>query len=381
MKKYSHFLLAILVLGLSILACSSSLQVVGTPSSAPQQSNTPIVVPAVLLPHTLYYSGADGTGLTQIFRLERDGKTVTQITHEPAAVGRYDVSRMDGSVVYVVDNQLILINADGSNRRTLVDGGPLDPNNPITNSLYRPVFSPDEQTIAYAQHGLNMYNVATGISSLVLPDQLYRPEKYSPNGTKLLMTVSVPNTDATHDVIYDLATNTVVTFHSADGAFFCCGQEIWTLDSMSLYDAYPTLGMLSPGLWKVDATSGNVTTLLPSEAGDGNYNLADEPYLAPDGQLYYFFANALDTVALSDKAPLQIVRSAPDGVTGRVVLRPETFETLNEALWAPDGSFVIVAKTPTDSTNAGSIVELYYTDSAKDMVSLPSVGYQLQWGP
>ena len=69
MKKYSHFLLAILVLGLSILACSSSLQVVGTPSSAPQQSNTPIVVPAVLLPHALYYSGADNDGLTQIFRL------------------------------------------------------------------------------------------------------------------------------------------------------------------------------------------------------------------------------------------------------------------------------------------------------------------------
>jgi Tol biopolymer transport system component len=381
MKRYSHFLLAFLVLGLSVLACSSSFQVVGTPSPASEQNSTPIVVPEVLLPHNLYYSGADNVGVTQLFRLERDGKTVTQITHEPAAVGRYDVSRTDGSVVYVVNNQLILINGDGSDRRTLVDGGPLDSNNPLATSLYRPVFSPDSQTIAYAHHGLNMYNVATGVSNVVLPDELYRPEKYSPDGAKLLMTVSVPNSDATHDVIYDLATNTVANFNSVDGAFFCCGREQWTHDGLSLYAAYPAMGILSPGLWRVDAASGNVTTLLPAEAGDGKFNLADEPYLAADGQLYYFFANASDTVAFSDQAPLQIVRSAPDGVTGRTVLRPETFASLTEALWAPDGSFVIVAKAPLDSNTAGSIVELYYTDTAKNMVSLLPSGQPLQWGP
>src|SRR5258706_74641 len=347
MKKHFRSAVAFLAIALTALACSSSFKVVGTPSPVSEQINTPTAVPDELLPHTLYYSGADSTGLTQIFRMERDGKTVRQITHETVAIGLYDLSLTDGSVTYIVNNQLLLINADGSDRRVLVDGGPVDSNNPNVNSLYGLVFSPDGQTIAYAQHGLNLYNVATGFSKLVLSDKLYLPEKYSPDGSKLLMRFSIPNTAATHEVIYFPVTNSIVTFNSADGALFCCGEEEWTLDSMSLYDAAPEIGMLTPGLWKVDAANGSVTTLLPSDAGNGKFNLADEPYLAPDGQLYYFFANASDTV------PLQIVRSAPDGVTGRVVLRPETFETLNEALWAPDASFVIVGFASTQDIYSG----------------------------
>ena len=44
--------------------------------------------------------------------------------------------------------------------------------------------------------------------------------------------------------------------------------------------------------------------------------LADEPYLAPDGQLYFFFANASGPDGMIQRAPLQLVRAAPDGVTG-----------------------------------------------------------------
>jgi len=378
MNGRSRLFAVFLATTLAVLACSSSFEVVGTPTALPGQGNTPTAMLDDLLPHALYYSGSDDAGLTQIYRMERDGRTVTQLTSDSIGVYDYDVSPADGSVVYVANNQLMLIDANGSSRRLLVDGGPVDPNNPGENSLHHPVFSPDGQTIAFAHHGLNLYNVATGGSQLVLPDGLYRPEKYSPDGLKLLVTVSVPNSDATHDVIYFPATNSIVNFNYTDGAFFCCGREEWTQDSLSLYVAYPAMGMLSPGLWKVDAASGNVTTLLPSEAGDGNFNLADEPYLASDGQLYYFFANASSAQGYGDNAPLQIVRASPDGVTGRTILRPETFESLNEALWAPDASFVVVAKAPSD---AGGGLELYYTDGAKSMISLAPSGQQLKWGP
>jgi len=139
--------------------------------------------------------------------------------------------------------------------------------------------------------------------------------------------------------------------------------------------------MFAPGLWRVDASTGNMTTPLPTEAGGGNFNLADEPYLAPDGQLYFFFASRPAPDGFIDNAPLQIVRAAPNGVTGRTVLRPETFESLNEALWAPDASFVIVAKAPLDSVYAGGVLELYYTDAAKSMTPLVPFGQQLKWGP
>jgi len=367
-------MVAILVLASAMLACSSSVEVVGTPTTAPEPVNTS----TDLLPHSFYYVAAVEPNVSQIFRMERDGRTVTQLTSEPMSVYDYDVSLRDGSVVYVANNQLILIHADASNRRVLVEGRVIDPNNPFENRLHDPVFSPDGGTIAYTYHGVNLYDVATGVSSTMLRDELYRPQTYSPDGTKLLMTVDVPNSDATHDVLYDLATNSVIGFNSADGSFFCCGREEWTQDGMSLYVANPTMGMLNSGLWRVDAASGTITTLLPSDAGNGKFNLADEPYLASDGQLYYFYLNGSDAEGYSDKAPLQMVHSAPDGVTGRTVLRPETFESLSEALWASDASLVIVSKV----SDAGGMLELYYTDGAKRMISLvASSGQQLKWGP
>lgn len=367
MKKHFRPIVVFVILASTMLACSSSfIKVVGTPLPSPIQGNSQNEAvtdkPSSLLPRTFYYL-ADG----QVFRMERDGKTVTQITHERVNVTDYDVSVVDGSVAYVVNNQLFLVNADGSNRHLLVDGG------------HDPVFSLDGETLAYAHHGLSLYNVATSVSKLVLQDEFYRPEKYSPDGVKLLMTISVPNTDATHDVIYYPATNSVVRFNSADGAFFCCGDEEWTQDGLSLYAANPTVGMLSPGLWRVDATSGNVTTLLLTDAGGGNFNLADEPYLAPGGQLYFFFASA--PAGSDGMTPLQMVHSAPDGVTGRAILRPETFASLNEALWAPDASFVITAKAPADTIYAGGVIELYYTDSTKGVISLLPFGQQMKWGP
>jgi hypothetical protein len=139
--------------------------------------------------------------------------------------------------------------------------------------------------------------------------------------------------------------------------------------------------MFGSGLWRIDAATGSVGTLLPSEVGDGTYNLADEPYLAPDGQLYFFYATAANPDGFIDRAPLQLVRSAPDGVAGRTVLRPETFPLVNEALWAPDATFVIVANAPSEAVYAGGMLEVYYTDPSRPVLSLLPFGQQLKWGP
>lgn len=381
MKNSFRFIVALLMLAVSMLACSSSFQVMETPAVVTQEPVTPepVSTSPSLLPHSLYYVATAGINSSQLFRMERDGRTVTQLTNEPAVVYDYDVSPRDGSIVYIVNNQLILIHADGSDRRVLVDGGAVDPNNPAETNLHDPVFSPDGGMIAYAYHGVNLFNLSTGLSNLILQDVNYRPQNYSPDGAKLLMTVDVPFSDATHDVIYYPASNSTVGFTSPDGSFFCCGREKWSQDGTSLYAANPAMGILTSGLWRVDAASGVITTLLPADAGNGKFNLADEPYLASDGQLYYFYRNGTDMEGFSDAAPLQIVRSAPDGVTGRTVLRPETFEALSEALWAPDGSFVIAAKRSVPD----GVLELYYTDGSKGMISLLASGaaQQLKWGP
>src|SRR5262245_40638673 len=143
MKKKINLLVAFLTLISTVLACTFSFQSPPQPSGdqvatvvaatlqaltpVASASETPVPQAAGLLPHTLYFLGNDKTGILQVFRFEEDGKTLRQITFEPTAVNRYDVSRVDGSVVYVANNQLLLINADGSGRRVIVDGGPFDP--------------------------------------------------------------------------------------------------------------------------------------------------------------------------------------------------------------------------------------------------------------
>jgi len=335
----------------------------------------------------------DGAGIAQVFRLGTDGETITQLTFEPSAVGSYDVSMADGSIVYVANNQLLLINADGSGRRMLVDGGPVDPNNQFTTSLSSPVFSPNGATIAYSNKGLVLYVVSTGVSNTVLEQietdpttgvpvirEMYILQKYSPDGTRILLTAAIPNSDGISSGIYSIATNTLIRLSGGDGARICCSEQAWSADGSALYVGIPFMGIFGPGLWRVDASTSNLTTLLPAEVGDGNFNFANEPYLAPDGQLYFFFASQPAPDGFADHVPLQIVRSTPDGITGRAVLRPETFEAMNEALWAPDASFVIAAKAPAETVYAGGVLELYYTDGS-GMVPLLPFGQQLKWGP
>jgi Tol biopolymer transport system component len=340
----------------------------------------------------MYFLNNDSAGLRQVHRLDRDVKTVTQITFEPANVDDYDISPADGGVVYVSNNQLFMVDANGGNRRMLLDGGPRDENNPFLTNINSPVWSPNGQTIAYGYKGLNFYSVATGQSNLVLddklkdvgngfilPEELYWPDQYSSDGGKLLITLGYY--EGASAAIYYPNGNALVRLSGGEGALICCGEPTWSPDNASLFTGSPSMGMFSSGLWKVDSATGKVTTLLAGDAGNGTFNFADEPCLAPDGRLYYFFANQPAGDEFVSRVPLQLVRSAPDGVTGRAPVRPETFNLMNEALWAPDASFVIVASAPIQDVYSGGAAELYYTDGQKAMIPLVPFALDMKWGP
>lgn len=422
MNKTIRPFIAFLILGIAGLACDLPLPLpqvppaggTVTPPFSPDQVGTAVAMTltaaapedpepsataaspstpggAALLPRSFYYLGSDNAGLIQVFRIETDGVTRRQITSEPVGVNEYDVSRVDGSVAYVANNQLLLIDADGSNRRIIADGGDVDPNNPFINTISSPVFSPDGQTLAYGHRGLRLYSFATGDSDLILenqiddvgsglfvPRELYSPERYSPDGTKLLITLGYY--EGASSAIYDPGTNALVRLVGGEGALICCDDTEWSADGSSVYAANPTMGMFSSGLWRVDAATGEVTTLLPGDAGGGDFNVADEAYLAPDGQLYFLFAKVPAPEGIIMRSPLQIVRSAPDAVTGRTVLRSETFSLLNEALWAPDASFLVAVLAPSPEVYQGGQAEIIYLDGRPSVVLAPSA-QQMKWGP
>ena len=123
MFKKSKLLFSILALFVVTLACANPLGS-GTAPAAPANVETIVAatfaalttVPATeagatpppatesLLPASMYFLNADSAGHNQIYRLERDGVTVTQLTFEPASVEQYDVSQVDAVIQTVRDS-------------------------------------------------------------------------------------------------------------------------------------------------------------------------------------------------------------------------------------------------------------------------------------
>jgi len=54
---------------------------------------------------------------------------------------------------------------------------------------------------------------------------------------------------------------------------------------------------------------------------------------------------------------------------------------MNEALWAPDASFVIIADAPIQDVDQGGLAELVYTDGQKGVISLVDFAMNMKWGP
>ena len=408
MKKNFSVFIGFLIVVLVTLGCGgpttssseepSSADQVATIVAGTMQALTPNAVEASatpevlssLLPRSFYYLGTDNaTGLLQVFRIERDGVTSHQVTFEPVEVKSYDVSLADGSVAFVSNNQLLWADANGAGRRLLVDGSPVDQINPFVNTLSKPVFSPDGKTIAYSYRGLNFYSLDSGVSNLVLenqlsdfgnggiiPKELYSPARYSPDGSKLLVTLGYY--EGASSAIYNIASNTLMRLTGGEGALICCGREVWTPDGSGFYSASSTTGMFNSGLWRVDASNGQVTTLFTSSYDANVFNYASDPYLAPDGQLYYFFYMSNSEVQM--RTPLQLAKSAPDGITGRTILRADTFELMNEALWAPGAGFVVIAFAPIQDVYFGGQAEVTYLDGRPSVV-LTTFAQEMKWGP
>ncbi len=405
MPRKSSPLLSVFVLVLTILACASPIPS-GNPPAEPANVQTVVAMtfqaltasaPAVtpppassLLPRALYFlnNAADNGGLLQVFRLAPDGQTLTQLTREPANVEDYDISPVSGQVVYVSNNQLLLVNSDGSGRRVLVDGGPRVQDSYASTNIGAARWTPDESAIVFARGGLNFYNLASGAVETVLADKVstdsgltilnegYSPKSYSPDGSKLLINVGyyeggtlgifVPSTKAFHK------------FTSPSGGIVCCSTA-WSPDSSAVLVGSSSMGLIDSGLWRFDASNGSGATLLGNpSAGSGPYVFADWPQIGSDGLLYFFYNTSADFP--SGHTPLKLVSSALDGVTGRTELLPSPFNAINEALWAPDASLVVVASPPVEDVYQGGVADVIYPDG-KPSVPLVPFAMDMRWGP
>jgi hypothetical protein len=404
--RRSALIAALLTIAAAVLACASpfapgtlvpaetgvalTLQAMAA-AATPAPSETPAPLPTTVpdvLPHNLYFFNRDAGGLWQIFRLDADGRTLHQVTFEPLVVDAYDVSPVDGRIAYITNNQLYLADAAGAGRRLLVDGGPVDENNRWTNTVGSPAWSPDGMTLAYTHGGLSFLNPDTGASNKVLQNQIdtsagfpivreiYAPRAYSASGSKLLLDIGFYE-GGTYG-IYLPSNNALIRLQRPDGGIVCCNAA-WIPDGSGVYVTSPSLGMVESGLYYADAATGTVTALLPGAAPDGTYNFAYAAQVGADNKLYFFFNN-LPQIPVEGHTPLYLVRSAPDGVTGRTLLLPDAFHNINEILWASDASLAILVITPDPNEYTGGEARLLYPDGRPSLV-LRSFARTLRWGP
>jgi hypothetical protein len=343
--------------------------------------------PVELLPYSLYYLDGRREQL-QVWRLEADGSTKGQVTHEEAGILEFAVSPADGSLAFVSNNQLFLVDGQGENRRLIADGSQVDQN--IEDYIFRstvstPVFSPDGKTLSYAFDGLHLYNLATGKDEHVLTNlgnlngepfvfvkENYYPGPWSADGRKLLIIMGYY--EGSTLAVMDREAGLTFTRMLTHGPVCCLFS--WTEDGQAVLVANPYYTVDRPGLWGYNPETGKESLSIISPEDGSSNDYIGWPYQLPSGQLVYFHAN-LEHFSPDVGIPLVMVRSNPDG-SNRTQLRPEVFK-IRQALWAQDGSFVLIAQYTGDGSEQIVLVPAGGGPS-QVLVEGEEIMY-LTWGP
>lgn len=349
-----------------------------TPQSLPTATSA-----AGVLPRSVYYLSSR-SGSQQVWRLDADAITQTQVTAEDDDISYYDVSRADGRVAFVTRNQLYLIDANGGNRRLVVDNAAANVHAPdyvFRNRISDPRFSPDGRYLAYAYDGLWILDLSNNQAVHLLPNEtagegldlkaevFYVPVEWAPNSLQMLLMIA--NSETMRLAFVNPGAEQLLTELDASQGLICC-QVAWAPDSSFALVANSTMGLIEPGLWRYDASNGAEHKLL--EESDELVQFAGWPLVLPNGDLQYLYAS---TAATDGDAPLFMVRSAADGVAARTQLRPDAFSQINEVLWAEDGTLALMVQRGPGGAS-GSVL-LVRSDTSQVELLLDE-GHGLRWG-
>jgi len=303
-----------------------------------------------LLPAPVYYLNNG-----QIFRLEADGRTVTRTTSESAPVIDYDVHPGTGLLVYVSGNDLIQADAGGGNRQVLIQGSDFADDDyaaRFSQRIDNPRIAPDGSQIAFGLNGVNV--IASGDASgnyTVLqpsdpypetpagvpeegPTRFFWPVSWSPDGNSLLVEFAY-YPEAGGLAIYHMGDGSLAEIANPD--YISVGDWTWGNDSQSGFIASNVVVYGSAGLARVDAGSGNSTTLIKGMP-DGEVNaenparLFQTPHQTAGGDLFTFAQEETVAQYLGSSPTYQIYRVSPDG-SMMTPVREEAYY-IGDVLWA-----------------------------------------------
>lgn len=371
-------------------------------SAAPSSSGSAVASPAAsdagsVLPAPLLFA-REG----QIVRMERDGKTITQLTAEQPgqpgilAITDFDVSPVDGSLAYVVQdttgNSLVRTDATGKQRTLLMP-------NAFANI---PRWSPDGSQIAFVGGNPPEQNSAMPAGVYLIPatggtprllqanDKVdpnnpsadargYSPVAWSPDGTKLLLSAYSMTVEICGAVIKDVKTGTVTPIQAPEGLMAGCASGRWSPDGKLIYTSMARPGPQPPvpGLWTVDPETGASTPFLQGQFENGFYQLVTNYHPLEDGSVYAFVAE-VDTLPDPFGGDFPAYQLAQRSQTDGMVLREEPLAVTGQALWALDKSGAVVDVVAPGSANG--VVTAWVPLSGGSVVELgPFMGEAKQW--
>ncbi|MCG8349809.1 MAG: lipoprotein [Chloroflexales bacterium] len=402
-------------------------------SATPLASNQPTATALAtmptrsqVLPAPLYFIDAG-----QVQRLEVDAQTITQITNEvpasryQAAVTALDVSPVDGSLAYVVEqidgSVLVQTDLQGQSRHVLFSL----PNGAISHPRWSPHgseiavrLSPDPDTqinlvsgvYAIAATQTTTQTVSPTLESeanrVILPVVVsgsnytllaaddssdlevnpapfaYAPNSWSPDGNRLLLDGQHQFAHVCKALIKDLATDHLFPLAPADADAMttACNQSVWSQDSSSLYANMQPIGqtVLIPGLWRSDAVTGGSEQIFPGQ-DQGESLLITAPKQGPDDQIYFFMSRTTQTPDPTYTPPLQYTMyRASGGGTGEFEALRNERDVLRFVLWdeAARGAVVMRIEVTTP-------VLVWLPVDGSAAVELPVSGYDvndMRWG-
>ena len=286
-----------------------------------------------ILPAPLYFLRGEGS-TSQIWRVDNNGLTLTQLTQESGGVSTFDINPIDNTLAYIVDRQLIRFDPSTGNREILAQGAENSPPR-------KPLFSPDGKFLAYSMGGIHLIDLTIMNDQLVLPDnhntspsefRTYSPRSWSPDGQKLSLYIGY----------YEWGGSGILSV--ADGIllseFDHADTQTWSSNSMVLFSAHATEpGMMStnPGLYSINAIVGAAEQTLISE------QYTWWPYENSNGNLIFFQGDP--DPSAPGKYNLSLLSGTGLGVPWQIVWPNMLQLTANgfpEAAWSADGSSLVV---------------------------------------
>ena len=354
-----------------------------TPIPEPTATLTPEEPP--VLPRSLYFLEPDEQGVSQVYRIARDGFRWTQITSEAESISSFYVSSVDGSLLYsMLNGGIIALDSSGTERRVLVEYLTSDP-----------VWSSNGEMVAYSEEGnLYLYTFATESITLLLAGsetEAFYPKQFSPDGKKLLVTSVSQSPDAPteRDVvkIYDFDSRKLIAISWSDGLPPCSNQDVSWITTDSFFCSLSVVGigaiLILPGLWRVNANDGSVEALLSSKTPP--FQIVGAPRQDRMGNIYYFYGEDDGTLLYREEySALSLVLSGANDLTKRTVLRPENYWVW-DALWAPDESGIVIIEHTGDRISKGDLVFVPVNSADPTVTLLPDASAMqdnsLRWGP